>query len=267
MGAYFYHKGKIFPLIFYMMCSTEKVFAVQVCPALFSRGFRSSKAYDFDFMVHLMNHTTTPSHLIMDSLGELHSQQEAAPSDQLMDLETEAVMKERVASSTRKGYDGRNISLMIWLFDSNGQQYHYLLEPHIFGKMVEAQHKDSNMLTKNRTHSKKRFYLRAVCRLALTSMNPGVASTIPIKLDILSFTIFTRFLSTFKKRVTKRHHPKHQWWMILQPSACRHHLMMQPAPLYLIFSRSRESARKKTNRQKNSGQSLALTRRAPGGLE
>jgi len=208
MGAYFYHKGKIFPLIFYMMCSTEKVFAVQVCPALFSRGFRSSKAYDFDFMVHLMNHTTTPSHLIMDSLGELHSQQEAAPSDQLMDLETEAVMKERVASSTRKGYDGRNISLMIWLFDSNGQQYHYLLEPHIFGKMVEAQHKDSNMLTKNRTHSKKRFYLRAVCRLALTSMNPGVASTIPIKLDILSFTIFTRFLSTFKKRVTKRTSPE-----------------------------------------------------------
>ena len=78
-----------------------------------------------------------------------------------------------------------------------------ILEPHIFSKMVEAENKDCNTLTKKRTHSKKRFFLRAVCRLALTSMNPGVLSTIPIKLDILSFTIFTRFLSTFKKTVTK----------------------------------------------------------------
>ena len=143
----------------------------------------------------------------MDSfLDDLHSQQEAAPSDQLMDLETAAVMKERVASSTRQGYEGRNVSLMIWLFDSKGQ-YHYLLEPRILSKMVEAENKDSNTLNKNRTHSKKRFFLRAVCRLALTSMNPGVSSTIPIKLDILSFTIFTRFLSTFKKTVTKRKLP------------------------------------------------------------
>ena len=63
------------------------------------------------------------------------------------------------------------------------------------------------MLNKNRTCSKKRFFLRAVCRLALTSMNPGVLSTIPIKLDILLFKIFTRFLSTFKKTVTKRKLP------------------------------------------------------------
>ena len=43
--------------------------------------------------------------LIMDSLGDLHSQQEAAFSDQLMDLETAAVMKERVASSTHELYE------------------------------------------------------------------------------------------------------------------------------------------------------------------
>jgi len=138
----------------------------------------------------------------MDSFGDLHSQQEVAPSDQLMDLETTAVMKEHVASSTRKGYESRNVVFMIWLFDSNGQ-YHNLLEPHIFSKMVEAENKDFNTLTKKHTHSKKRFFLRAVCRLALTSMNPGVSSTIPIKLDILSFTIFTRFLSTFNSLTAK----------------------------------------------------------------
>ncbi len=127
--------------------------------------------------------------------------------DQLMDCETAAVMKERVASSTRDGYDGRNVSFMIWLFDSN-EQYHNLLEPGILRKMVEAENKDSIMLTKNQTRSKRRFYLRSVCRLALTSMNPGVMLTIPIKLDCLSFVIFTRFLSTFKKSVTKRKSPE-----------------------------------------------------------
>jgi hypothetical protein len=132
----------------------------------------------------LLNHTTPSSHtssqttkvkvyLIMATFGELH--------DQLMDLETAAVMKERVASSTRKGYESRNVAFMIWLFDN--EQYHNLLEPHIFSEMVEAENKDCNTLTKKHTHSKKRFFLRAVCRLALTSMNPGVLTTIPIKLD------------------------------------------------------------------------------------
>ena len=68
--------------------------------------------------------------LIMDSLGDLHSQQEAAFSDHLMDLETAAVMKERVASSTRKGYEFRNVAFMIWLFDSNGQ-YHNTWTTHL----------------------------------------------------------------------------------------------------------------------------------------
>ena len=75
----------------------------------------------------------------MDSSNQQH---EAAPLDQLMDCETAAVMKERVASSTREGYDGRNVSFMIWLFDSN-EQYHNLLEPGILRKMVEAENKDS----------------------------------------------------------------------------------------------------------------------------
>jgi hypothetical protein len=51
----------------------------------------------------------------MDSLNQQH---EAAPLDELMDSETAAVMKERVASSTHEGYDGRNVSFMIWLFDT-----------------------------------------------------------------------------------------------------------------------------------------------------
>jgi len=39
-------------------------------------------------------------------------------TEKKLDRETDAVMKERVASSTRVGYDGRNVSFIIWLLDS-----------------------------------------------------------------------------------------------------------------------------------------------------
>ena len=54
-----------------------------------------------------------------------------------MDLETEAVMMERIAKSTRSGYDGRNITFMILLFDG-GEKYRHLLEPSIFSRIEEA---------------------------------------------------------------------------------------------------------------------------------
>jgi len=44
-----------------------------------------------------------------------------------MDLDTEAIMKARVAKKTRKGYDGRNIQFMLWLFDSPDEKYRPLL--------------------------------------------------------------------------------------------------------------------------------------------
>ena len=45
--------------------------------------------------------------------------------EQMMDLETAAVMKERVKDVTRNGYDGRNASFMLWLFD-DGNKYNLL---------------------------------------------------------------------------------------------------------------------------------------------
>jgi hypothetical protein len=45
--------------------------------------------------------------------------------EQLMDLETAAVMKERVKAGTRTSYDDRNVMFMLWLFD--GRRYNFLL--------------------------------------------------------------------------------------------------------------------------------------------
>ena len=57
--------------------------------------------------------------------------------DDEMDQETDAVMRQRVADSTRDGYNSKNVSFMIWLFDS-GENYHPLLGPCILLKMEES---------------------------------------------------------------------------------------------------------------------------------
>jgi hypothetical protein len=44
-----------------------------------------------------------------------------------MDQDTKAIMKALVAKKTRKGYDGRNIQFMLWLFDSPDEKYRPLL--------------------------------------------------------------------------------------------------------------------------------------------
>ena len=59
-----------------------------------------------------------------------------------IDRETAAVMKERVATSTRDGYERRNINFMIWFFD-NLEKYPNLLEPTIASQMEAARAKDS----------------------------------------------------------------------------------------------------------------------------
>jgi hypothetical protein len=43
----------------------------------------------------------------------------------MMDLETAAVMKERVKAGIRTSYDSQNVTFMLWLFD--GRRYNFLL--------------------------------------------------------------------------------------------------------------------------------------------
>ena len=117
--------------------------------------------------------------------------------------ETAAVMKEQVETSTRDGYERRNINLMIWFFD-NLKKYPNLLEPTIASQMEAARAKDSQRRTKNGRLSKSRESICATCRKVLKAINSGVVNTIPIKLEKLNFKVYARFLSTFKKTVKKR---------------------------------------------------------------
>ena len=92
---------------------------------------------------------------------------------------------------------------MIWLFDS-GKNYQDLLQGSVAESIRTAYLKDRARKTKKGRRSKKRDHLRQFCREALVAISPEDPSTHPVMLERLSFKIFSRWLSTFKKKVTKR---------------------------------------------------------------
>lgn len=121
--------------------------------------------------------------------------------DQQMDLDTEAIMKARVAKKTRKGYDGCNIQFMLWLFDTADEKYHHLLQEKLLHDMIEAHRKDLITLTKKGHPSKMRTCVRNVCATALGAIIEGDNTTVPVVLENLSFPVISRYLSTFTKKV------------------------------------------------------------------
>ena len=54
--------------------------------------------------------------------------------NQQIDNDTEAVMKQRVAKSTRGGYKRSNITFILWLFDHHNQ-YPIVMQPTLYDMM------------------------------------------------------------------------------------------------------------------------------------
>ncbi len=126
---------------------------------------------------------------------------------QRLDNDTAGVMEMRVAPSTRSGYLGRNITFMVWLFDRR-LKYDAILEPTLLPKLEDAYNLDRIIRTKKGKQSKKREHLRNVCRESLVSIVQSNEATVPVKLEKLSFEIFSRYLGSFKKTVkTKKPTP------------------------------------------------------------
>jgi hypothetical protein len=141
-------------------------------------------------------------HSTMTSISTLRGGEGGDSGDEweaIMDLETAAVMLERVKESTREGYKSRNVSFMIWLFEGN--RYHDLISTEVLAKMNDADTKDKATTTKKSKRSKKRTHLRTVCAESLTSSHPSDPNSHPLNLGRLSFAIFSRYLTTFKKSV------------------------------------------------------------------
>ena len=91
---------------------------------------------------------------------------------------------------------------MIWLYD-NHTTHPDVIPFHMLQRMHVAQMTDSSRRTASGRKSKSRKSLRAVCRNMLRSITPEDPSSRPVNLDLLTFKIFARFLSTFKKSVYK----------------------------------------------------------------
>ena len=118
--------------------------------------------------------------------------------NQPIDNEMEAVMKQRVAKPTRRSYEIRNITCILWLFGHHNK-YPTLLQPTIYDMTKKKNLEDTSRMTTQGKRSKSRNGIRSVFREALRTINPDVQASIPVKLKHLTFTIFSRFLSTFKK--------------------------------------------------------------------
>jgi len=92
---------------------------------------------------------------------------------------------------------------MLWLFDM-GKNYRHLFEPSIITKLEDANAMDKKRRTQRGKPSKKKDNLRSACQDWLRNIRPSDPTSLPINLEILDFTIFTRYLYTFKKKVKKR---------------------------------------------------------------
>ena len=128
---------------------------------------------------------------IIDSIG----------SDAI-DEEIAEFMKARVADSTRSSYISRLTTLIIWILADPTR--HYLLNPTILQLLLDADKVDKSTKTKRGRRSKKRTHLRNAIKGILEDVDQSQAHTIPVVLGKLSFKLFSRYLSTFKKSVKKR---------------------------------------------------------------
>ena len=120
-----------------------------------------------------------------------------------VDAETTQILKGRVSDGSRNSYETGNIKFLVWIFD-NKEDHGGLLKSSLLGAMETAHEKDRARRTKAGRPSKLRDYLRAVCRKWLKAITPSDPETHPVELRSLTFTIFARYLGTYKKRVQNK---------------------------------------------------------------
>ena len=108
-------------------------------------------------------------------------------------------MKQRVEKPTRERYKISNITFILWMFDQHNK-YPSLLQPTLYFIMQTKNLEDISQMVKGGKWYKSRYEIRAVCLESLQKIKPYVQASIPVKLEHLKFTIFSRVLSTVKKK-------------------------------------------------------------------
>ena len=91
---------------------------------------------------------------------------------------------------------------ILWLFD-NREHYSKLKQPPLFNERAPQQECDKERRTQADKPSKKRDYVRAICRQWLRVIKPSSPETHWIRLADLDIQVYGRYLNAFKKRVVK----------------------------------------------------------------
>ena len=92
----------------------------------------------------------------------------------------EAVMKKRVAKSTRENYKISNITFILWLFDHH-YKYPIIMQPTLYYMMKTNNLEDISRMTTQGKRYKSRNGIQAVYRKALRTINIDVQASISVK--------------------------------------------------------------------------------------
>ena len=118
------------------------------------------------------------------------------------DAETADILQGRIADRSRSNYEGGSIKFMLWLHDSGSHAN--LLSPQLLDRMKSAHLEDQQRRTKKGKPSTSRSSIRAVARASIRGIVTEDTETHPIILTNLTFVVFSRYLSTFKKTIKQR---------------------------------------------------------------
>mmetsp|Transcript_22160 Transcript_22160/g.36232 ORF Transcript_22160/g.36232 Transcript_22160/m.36232 type:complete len:212 (-) Transcript_22160:389-1024(-) len=132
-------------------------------------------------------------------------EEEALPlfvlDDEELDQDTKDVLDARITPGTRKGYIGSSVAFMLWAFDSENK-YGDIFTPSTLEELKAAHQKDKERRTTKGKPNKSRDNIRSKCKELLGAITKGDESTFPIKLENITFCMFSRFLGSLRK-VTK----------------------------------------------------------------
>ena len=132
--------------------------------------------------------------------------------NQQIEIETGSVMNQRVAKPTRESYERGNITFIICRFDHHNKQPS-LIQPMHYNIMKTNKFEHISQMKTQSKQSKLRHNIRAVWHEALQTIKTDVQAPIPIKLEHLTFTIFSRVLSTYKKKLKMGYTwSRKRWW-------------------------------------------------------
>ena len=119
------------------------------------------------------------------------------------DAETANILQGRIADRSRSIYESGSVKFMVWLHDT-ASSHPNILSPQLLDRMKSAHLEDQQRQTKGGKPSTSRSSIRAAARASIHGIVAEDTETHPLNFADLTFLVFSRYLSTFKKAIKER---------------------------------------------------------------